>query len=502
VKPNYTNRYLAALTGIIFALTLKHLLDVSTGYVSGSLPEINSEASSGYWWINWACCLGVLLKFIYNDVVFIARLEAKGHRAERLTDLTPKARIVADLLFRVAFIISVALFVSLVPFLYSKGRDVATWVACTFLVMAGSYVYPNFDFLYACRYDLRARASASSLRDWFKRIRHTFIAPWRFRGGYSIENVAERWWLLNLVNIALLLGVVGYLCGITPRGPFLLSIIFWAYAFLNVVTDLLINRECFFGADLDLRRRSSRDFSRIEAAFSRPFGRWVLERIGSFPRILEIGCGTGSLAYLLARRSSQVIALDRDSEKIALAERRGGPDVFDVLTPGSAKETTRRWLPKFERVEFSQNTYASHSFDVIVAMFVLHDLDYDATLTEIDRLLAPGGKLLIVDIFESAPTLPARTGPDICAKEESKWRDLDRDIFRGWLARYRWLKAVKRLYAHPQMKRHLRDASGVVQDLLFYHNKLISRFTVDEYRAVTSRIFVARARRLAAPESE
>ena len=105
--------------------------------------------------------------------------------------------------------------------------------------------------------------------------------------------------------------------------------------------------------------------------------------------VLEIGCGTGSLARRLAVRAQNVIALDLSSEMIRVA---------------------RSHSAGFQNLQFLQadamswDFPASH-FDCIVTVATLHHLQIREVLPKIKESISPGGVLIIVDLFEPARTL-------------------------------------------------------------------------------------------------
>lgn len=108
-------------------------------------------------------------------------------------------------------------------------------------------------------------------------------------------------------------------------------------------------------------------------------------------RVLDVGCGTGTLATLIkvTHPESEVTGLDPDPKALARgkqkAERAGASVRFDQ---GYADE-----LP-----------YPDASFDRVVSSFMFHHLPADRrgrTLQELRRVLAPGGSLHLLD-FERA----------------------------------------------------------------------------------------------------
>jgi ubiquinone/menaquinone biosynthesis C-methylase UbiE len=94
--------------------------------------------------------------------------------------------------------------------------------------------------------------------------------------------------------------------------------------------------------------------------------------------VLDIGCGAGPLAERLVQRGARVSGFDSSVRMIDLARKRLGDgvnlQVADLAEP----------LP-----------YGDDSFDVACASLVLHYLaDWADSLTEIKRVLRPGGRLV------------------------------------------------------------------------------------------------------------
>ncbi|HSE19480.1 MAG TPA: class I SAM-dependent methyltransferase [Pyrinomonadaceae bacterium] len=109
--------------------------------------------------------------------------------------------------------------------------------------------------------------------------------------------------------------------------------------------------------------------------------------ITSGQRILDIGCGTGTLAVMLKRSHAgvEVVGLDPDPKALRRAKtktRRAGLSL--QLDQGFADE-----LP-----------YAEDSFDRVFSSFMFHHLeeqDRERTLSEVARVLKPGGSFHLLD---------------------------------------------------------------------------------------------------------
>ncbi len=116
--------------------------------------------------------------------------------------------------------------------------------------------------------------------------------------------------------------------------------------------------------------------------------------IGAGDRVLEIGCGTGSLLLALksTHREAQVVGLDPDPKALAMAkEKADRAGVKIELDQGFADHLA----------------YSDASFDRVFSSFMFHHLkpaDRAATLAQIRRVLKPGGTFHLVDF------VPARSG--------------------------------------------------------------------------------------------
>lgn len=104
-------------------------------------------------------------------------------------------------------------------------------------------------------------------------------------------------------------------------------------------------------------------------------------------RVLEVGCGTGTLTILakLEAPAADVTGLDPDRSVLARAQAKtAAAGVRLALHQGSATS-----LP-----------YPDETFEVVLASLVLHHLGPAAlreALHEIRRVLRPGGRLMVTD---------------------------------------------------------------------------------------------------------
>ncbi len=100
-------------------------------------------------------------------------------------------------------------------------------------------------------------------------------------------------------------------------------------------------------------------------------------------RGLDVGCGTGVFSRLLAERCDSVLGLDLSPEMVRIAE-----------------EQSRGWRGlRYEVADVTAYPLPDEAFDCIVSIATLHHLPLEATLAQLKRALAPGGTLLVLDLF-------------------------------------------------------------------------------------------------------
>jgi SAM-dependent methyltransferase len=109
--------------------------------------------------------------------------------------------------------------------------------------------------------------------------------------------------------------------------------------------------------------------------------------------VLDYGCGDGNLSLHLAGAGARVITgIDISPATVSFAARRlqvFAPEAQASFIAGDATETG---LP-------------SESFDLIAGKFILHHLDLGAALSEVKRLLKPGGRAVFIETSGLNPAL-------------------------------------------------------------------------------------------------
>jgi SAM-dependent methyltransferase len=100
---------------------------------------------------------------------------------------------------------------------------------------------------------------------------------------------------------------------------------------------------------------------------------------------LEIGCGTGTFARLLAGRSHHVLALDLSPEMVRIARERSA--AFPHI--------------EYQAVDVLAWPFPAERFDCIASIATLHHLPLDEMLARMKAALRPGGILLVLDLYKA-----------------------------------------------------------------------------------------------------
>lgn len=145
-------------------------------------------------------------------------------------------------------------------------------------------------------------------------------------------------------------------------------------------------------------------FENAPATYDRAMDVLTLGRIGSLKReiasavtakggrVLELGCGAGSLAVMMAAGGARVAGIDASGSMLAVARAR-------AASAGLAPGVELRRLSVMEI-----DSLPERSFDFVVSTLLLSELsseEIDFVLSQSRRLLAPDGQLWIGD--EVAP---------------------------------------------------------------------------------------------------
>jgi ubiquinone/menaquinone biosynthesis C-methylase UbiE len=130
-------------------------------------------------------------------------------------------------------------------------------------------------------------------------------------------------------------------------------------------------------------------FARLVARES-TFKRRLVERlqVRAGQRVLDVGCGTGTLALLIAEAHPDVAltGIDPDDEMLSRATKKAAAAGARI---------------RFERASAAELPFADGSFDRVTSTLMAHHLpthEKEAMFAEVRRVLAPTGELHLVDI--------------------------------------------------------------------------------------------------------
>ena len=198
---------------------------------------------------------------------------------------------------------------------------------------------------------------------------------------------------------------------------------------------------------------------------------WVLDHLpeGEEIRVLDIGCGNGSLLAALSDRITSGTGVDASAGMIEQARRR-----FGSIANLSFANVADPSLPVDDR-----------SIDVVISFMSFRYLDWDPIMAEVRRVLRPGGRILIVDM--AAAPVRLRDLPDLVRSKLRHHSGVRRhpDFHRN----------LARLVSDPEWERMLRY--NPVRAEHEYRWYLASRFPAGEM----TRLNVALTHRLLAFDS-
>ncbi|MGD8464691.1 MAG: class I SAM-dependent methyltransferase [Anaerolineae bacterium] len=150
----------------------------------------------------------------------------------------------------------------------------------------------------------------------------------------------------------------------------------------------LIHDRVFAG---DFAEEYARKHRKIAERFGHKFAEILTVRGFETGRILDVGCGFGATAIVLAQRvpRSEVVGIDLSEPLLDLATQA-------AQSNGVGERVT------FEKADVQEIPYDDNSFAAVLNLQMLHIVeDPIAMLDEMERVLLPDGILLMADIRRS-----------------------------------------------------------------------------------------------------
>ncbi|HTY88798.1 MAG TPA: ubiquinone/menaquinone biosynthesis methyltransferase [Candidatus Acidoferrum sp.] len=116
-------------------------------------------------------------------------------------------------------------------------------------------------------------------------------------------------------------------------------------------------------------------------------------------RALDLCCGTGDIAFALARRGAVVTGLDFSQAMLEIAEAR------QQKNSQSAPHSALR-APQFVQGDAQQIPFPDATFDAVTVGYGLRNLaSWQTGLAEMQRVAKPGGRLVVLDFGKPANAL-------------------------------------------------------------------------------------------------
>lgn len=152
-----------------------------------------------------------------------------------------------------------------------------------------------------------------------------------------------------------------------------------------------LNHLLSFSLDRLWRRRTAKIFS---AVLGRPEA-----------RVVDLCCGTGDLAFALARRRARLLRGATGAAQVI-----GSDFVEGMLVRARAKALASGQTVAFAGADALSLPFADASFDLVTAAFGFRNLsNYESGLREFARILRPGGEVGILEFSEPERGLLAGT---------------------------------------------------------------------------------------------
>jgi SAM-dependent methyltransferase len=181
------------------------------------------------------------------------------------------------------------------------------------------------------------------------------------------------------------------------------------------------------------------------------YHRLILEAVPpGCQRVLDVGCGEGTLARQLTHLVPHVVGIDQDAASIELARRQDLGGTIGLI-----------------HGDFRTHPFAPGTFDMITSVAALHHMDARAALNRMSQLLAPGGTLAIVGLARSR--LPA----------DLPWEAAAVVAHRGYrLTRTYWEQPSPIVWPPPHTYAEMHDLARQVLPGVRYRRRLLWRYSL------------------------
>jgi 2-polyprenyl-3-methyl-5-hydroxy-6-metoxy-1,4-benzoquinol methylase len=170
--------------------------------------------------------------------------------------------------------------------------------------------------------------------------------------------------------------------------------------------------------------------------------------------VLELGCGTGYFTRELCKTGATITAIDISPDLLAAAQAKSRNDNVE-----------------FEIQNAYDMTFSDQTFDAVVGSSVLHHLEIDAALKEIQRVLKPGGLIFFTEpnmmnpqiaVQKNVPVIKRRLGDSPDETAFFRW-PLQRRLAR---AGFHQIRIQPFDFLHPQIPRRWIRAGERLGSLL------------------------------------
>ncbi|KRD11911.1 MULTISPECIES: class I SAM-dependent methyltransferase [unclassified Streptomyces] len=146
--------------------------------------------------------------------------------------------------------------------------------------------------------------------------------------------------------------------------------------------------------DSSLFRGSAAHYERGRLPYAAGFAETVADALGldGRGRLLDVGCGPGTVLLALAHRFTEAVGVDPDEDMLAEAERQAGRHGVTARWVAARAEELPAGLGEFRAVVFAQS---------------FHWTDRDRVAATVLRMLEPGGFFVHVSDHKNVPPDPS-----------------------------------------------------------------------------------------------